>query len=80
MNQDSPIIDIAGVGTFYNDFDALADVTLQVRNGERVVICGPSGSGKSTLSVLVRKGSIVSGASRLIMDPNNPPDGPYPPR
>ena len=27
----------------------LKDVHLEVRRGERVVICGPSGSGKSTL-------------------------------
>jgi len=32
-----------------NDFHVLRDIDLQVRQGERIVICGPSGSGKSTL-------------------------------
>ncbi len=30
-------------------FHVLRDIDLQVRPGERIVICGPSGSGKSTL-------------------------------
>ena len=34
---------------FGRDFHVLRDIDLQVRRGERVVVCGPSGSGKSTL-------------------------------
>jgi general L-amino acid transport system ATP-binding protein len=32
-----------------NNFHVLRDIELNVRRGERIVICGPSGSGKSTL-------------------------------
>jgi general L-amino acid transport system ATP-binding protein len=42
-------IEMAGVHKWFGDFQALNDVTLTVRQGEKIVICGPSGSGKSTL-------------------------------
>jgi general L-amino acid transport system ATP-binding protein len=32
-----------------NNFHVLRDIDLQVKRGEKIVICGPSGSGKSTL-------------------------------
>jgi general L-amino acid transport system ATP-binding protein len=45
-----PIITFEKVNKWYgNDFHVLRDIDLQVRQGERIVICGPSGSGKSTL-------------------------------
>jgi len=43
------IIVIRGLNKWYGDFQALRDIDLTVRRGERIVICGPSGSGKSTL-------------------------------
>ena len=32
-----------------NSFHVLRDINLNVKQGERIVVCGPSGSGKSTL-------------------------------
>jgi general L-amino acid transport system ATP-binding protein len=60
-------VDMQGVNKWYGAFHALRDVTLQVAQGERVVICGPSGSGKSTLIRCInrlehiQKGTIVLG-------------------
>jgi general L-amino acid transport system ATP-binding protein len=42
-------IEIKGVYKWFGAFNVLTDINLNVRRGERVVICGPSGSGKSTL-------------------------------
>jgi general L-amino acid transport system ATP-binding protein len=42
------IIEATDVCKFYGDFQALTDINLLVRRGEKIVICGPSGSGKST--------------------------------
>ena len=49
MTQAEPIIEARHLDKFYGDFHALKDVSLRVRHGEKMVICGPSGSGKSTL-------------------------------
>jgi polar amino acid transport system ATP-binding protein len=37
------------VDKWYGTFHALKNIDLEVRSGERIVLCGPSGSGKSTL-------------------------------
>src|SRR4030081_3774688 len=42
-------VEIEGLHKWFGEFYVLRDVNLQVRRGERIVICGPSGSGKSTL-------------------------------
>ena len=42
-------VEIEGLHKWFGEFYVLRDVDLQVRRGERIVICGPSGSGKSTL-------------------------------
>ena len=44
-----PIIRIEHVWKFFGEMPALQDVSLNVWQGQRVVIIGPSGSGKSTL-------------------------------
>jgi general L-amino acid transport system ATP-binding protein len=43
------IIKIDGLNKWYGQFHVLKDIELDVKRGERIVICGPSGSGKSTL-------------------------------
>ena len=43
-----PIIRLQGVNKWYGQFHVLKDINLDVKQGERIVLCGPSGSGKST--------------------------------
>lgn len=48
-NSDEPVIQLIGMHKWYGQFHVLKDINLDVKRGERIVICGPSGSGKSTL-------------------------------
>jgi general L-amino acid transport system ATP-binding protein len=43
-----PVIQMQGVNKWFGQFHVLKDIDLNVRQGERIVLCGPSGSGKST--------------------------------
>jgi|TARA_B110000881_G_scaffold1228_1_gene929 general L-amino acid transport system ATP-binding protein len=45
----SNIIELKNVNKWFDKFQVLKDINLQVNLQEKIVICGPSGSGKSTL-------------------------------
>lgn len=47
-NTDS-LISMERIDKWYGEFHALKAIDLEVRKGEKIVLCGPSGSGKSTL-------------------------------
>ena len=47
MAQDA--IEMIDVDKWFGDFQVLKGINLNVKPGDRVVICGPSGSGKSTV-------------------------------
>jgi putative glutamine transport system ATP-binding protein len=43
------MVELKGVSKFFGNLQALKDIYMHVREGEKVTIIGPSGSGKSTL-------------------------------
>ena len=65
------IISIRGMHKWFGQFHVLKDIDLDVKRGERIVICGPSGSGKSTLIRCINRleehqqGSIVVEGTEL---------------
>ncbi|MEA9389266.1 amino acid ABC transporter ATP-binding protein [Acerihabitans sp. TG2] len=44
-----PMIMFNRVNKWYGEYQALTDLSAEIKSGEVVVVCGPSGSGKSTL-------------------------------
>jgi sulfate/thiosulfate transport system ATP-binding protein len=60
-------IEVDGVSKRFGTFEALHDVTLQVREGSLTALLGPSGSGKSTLLRIVA-GLETPDAGRVLID------------
>jgi general L-amino acid transport system ATP-binding protein len=75
--QGDPIIIVRDLHKWYGDFHALRGVSMQVSQGEVVVICGPSGSGKSTFIRTINRleeherGDIVVDGIHLTNDVRN---------
>jgi polar amino acid transport system ATP-binding protein len=55
------MIQFSKVNKWYGQYQALVDVTAEVKRGEVVVVCGPSGSGKSTLIRTVNRLESIQG-------------------
>ena len=75
--SDEVVIELTEVNKWYGAFHVLKDINLQVKKGERIVICGPSGSGKSTMIRCInrleehQRGNIVVNGLTLSSDMKN---------
>jgi ABC-type polar amino acid transport system ATPase subunit len=65
------IVSVSGLQKSYGDHQVLKGVNLDVRRGERIVICGPSGSGKSTLIRCINGLETYNGGSITVQDPKS---------
>ncbi len=45
LSKAESVIQLKGVNKWYGQFHVLSDINLDVKEGEKIVICGPSGSG-----------------------------------
>jgi general L-amino acid transport system ATP-binding protein len=67
-------VKLTEVHKWYGEFHVLRDINLEVKRGERIVICGPSGSGKSTMIRCInrleehQKGQIIVDGIELTND------------
>jgi len=72
-----PIIQIIEMHKWFGQFHVLKNINLNVKHGERIVVCGPSGSGKSTLIRCInrleehQKGRIIVDGIELTNDLKN---------
>jgi len=75
--MDQTLIRLTDVNKWYSQFHVLRDINLDVRQGERIVVCGPSGSGKSTMIRCINgleeyeQGTITVGGERVSQDDDN---------
>ena len=68
------MIEMKSVHKWFGDLHVLNDVNLEIKKGEKIVICGPSGSGKSTLIRCInrleehQRGNIIVEGTELTND------------
>ena len=74
MATENLAVELVDVNKWYGQFHVLKDINLQVKRGERIVICGPSGSGKSTMIRCINRleehqeGNIIVDGNELTAD------------
>ena len=67
----SNIIELKNVNKWFDKFQVLKEINLEVKPKEKIVVCGPSGSGKSTLIRCINRleehqeGSIVVDGNKI---------------
>src|SRR6266436_5002464 len=61
------VIEFKSVNKWFGKAHVLRDITLAVKTGEVVVVCGPSGSGKSTLIRCVNALEPIQGGELVVL-------------
>ena len=56
---DKLMVELRDLNKWYGEFHVLKNINLEVRQGEKIVICGPSGSGKSTMIRCINRLAIL---------------------
>ena len=67
MTSAPPMLELKSIRAGYGSFQALFDVSLEVRRGEAVGVIGPNGAGKTTLMRVV-SGLIRPTSGSIVMD------------
>jgi branched-chain amino acid transport system ATP-binding protein len=67
MSDATPMLQVKNISAGYGTFQALFDVSLEVRAGEAVAVIGPNGAGKSTLLRVISK-LIEARSGELVME------------
>jgi general L-amino acid transport system ATP-binding protein len=73
----SNIIELKNVNKWFDKFQVLKEINLEVKAKEKIVVCGPSGSGKSTLIRCINRleehqeGSIVVDGNEISENTKN---------
>ena len=73
----SNIIELKNVNKWFDKFQVLKEINLEVKPKEKIVVCGPSGSGKSTLIRCINRlethqeGSIIVDGSEISENTKN---------
>ena len=76
-NSQGLMIELKDMNKWYGEFHVLKNINLEVKKGEKIVICGPSGSGKSTMIRCInrleehQKGHIFVSGNELTEDLKN---------
>jgi phosphonate transport system ATP-binding protein len=66
----TPLFRLEGVHRRWGETRALEDISLSIREGERVLLAGPSGSGKTTL-LRILAGVLRPSAGTVVVDGND---------
>lgn len=70
QKPDGALLVLSGICKSYGDREVLKNISLTVRGGERVLVCGQNGSGKSTL-LKIALGFVTADKGDIRLDSHN---------